>query len=72
MWTPVVVKEHKTFDYIPVLQEDVLNARLGDPFNKRRPAKLAANDPSHIQPNLAPRPAPPLQDMVAKKKSRYQ
>ena len=59
MWTTVVMKEQTTFDHIPALQADILNARLDNPFKKCRPAKLGANDPSHIQPNFA-------------KKSRYQ
>ena len=70
-WVVVQKKEPKTYPNIRKLQSSIVEACLLDKQPMSRKTELAADDPRHIAPNIAPIIPPPTSEMIKQKWSRF-
>ena len=66
-YTAVTVRVPKTYDYIPSLMSKALINRLEDMQPLRRPHVMRDDDPRRIQPRLASKPPPPIQEILERR-----
>ena len=69
-WKPVIVKEKKTYSYIPVMSAHVLKAASKEDLKKVKPT-THEQDPTKVAPTIASLPAPSTADLVKEHATRF-
>ncbi|XP_030837617.1 uncharacterized protein LOC105441958 isoform X2 [Strongylocentrotus purpuratus] len=70
-WVIFEVKVPKTYSYILGMMEEILHRRLTDTLPLYCAADPHPNDPRRIRERLAPFPPPPMEDLKARRRSRF-
>jgi hypothetical protein len=65
------VKVEKTYEYIPKLIKNILEARTANTIPIRTPISLEPADPRNIAPRIASLQKPPLEELKEKQVSRF-
>nr|XP_054756629.1 uncharacterized protein LOC129262527 isoform X1 [Lytechinus pictus] len=69
-YVAVRVKVPKTYDYIEPLMKDIFVRKATDEGPMFRRATIGPDDPRLIRPRLAPFPAPPIDEILARRRGR--
>ncbi|XP_063956776.1 uncharacterized protein LOC129269419 isoform X1 [Lytechinus pictus] len=70
-WVTTKVRTAKKYTYMPGMVSRILERRCRDDQPLHRPAVMLPNDPRQIRKSLAPLPRPPMENLLEKKKSRF-
>lgn len=71
-WSVHAVKEEKSYVYIKDLIKSIVCMRMEDRIGMNRRVVLEPDDPRRLSAHLAAIPPPPIHEIVANQKSRFE
>ena len=71
-WGVEAVKEPKKYDYLGLLQADILRRRAEDGESVARHIEVSPSNPVHLAPTIAMKRPPPTEELVKAKLSCFQ